>query len=156
MADVYEIARAGLELAEKATPGPWISADREKDDHAYVKSLIDADDGDPIRRRAVLMSELSLMLFWPAHANNKDAEDAAVERTYANADMIAHAGTHYAALCRAVIEAEQTRLAQKAVVEAAEELEDSVDEYGYVNTAHYSACADKVCRAVRAMKERTR
>lgn len=45
-------------------------------------------------------------------------------------------------------------LATRGVVEAAGELEDSVDEDGQYNPAHYSACADKVRRAYRAMKEK--
>lgn len=125
MADVYEIARAGLELAEKANAvlaGPSMYHEGEMLIVPDPSRMFDANGRDG------WMGESSC----PEYGR-----------------LFAHAGTHYAALCRAL-------LAQKAVVEAAEELEDSVDEYGYVNTAHYSACADKVCRAVRAMKERTR
>ena len=142
MADVYEIARAGLELAEKATPGPWRG---DRWDGTVKYAVLAAPE--PNASFTEETAEQWIEILTVDHKNGTAGFDG--PQASDNEALVLHAGTHYAALCRAL-------LAQKAVVEAAEELEDCVDEYGYVNTAHYSACADKVCRAVRAMKEQTR
>lgn len=101
MADPYEIAREALELAEKATPGPWTpcGANDGKCSCGLVWS-----------RPADLCVTACHHIECPDEQHSYGGYKHA--QLTANQHMIAHAGTHYAALCRAL-------LAQRAVVEAA-------------------------------------
>jgi len=66
-ADILAVAREGLEIAGKATPGPW---------------YINGEEGVRSRSRRRYVGQAM---------------------TTVDEQFIAHAGTHYAALCRAVI-----------------------------------------------------
>lgn len=170
MDDVYEIARAGLELAEKATPGEW---------HAVrgPHKVCDQDGemlwcwGGSIHDIRVVAGDIDAVdpptdIVETTVEIYDDENDYEVESNgVADTALIAHAGTHYAALCRAVIEAEQTRLAQKAVVEAAVEQERQrflADESRAArqdletqaqHTEDYRSACRTTNAAVRAMKE---
>lgn len=104
MADPYEIAREALRLAEKATPGPMWADDTG---HLRYASRDGIDDAD-------------IATFW--------TDD---EREREDAPFFAHAGTHYAAVCRAL-------LAQRAVVEAAVHDEGRCDECGGANEVWFA------------------
>lgn len=72
-----------VELEKKATPAPWLSAPRTAD-CARIWSEYRASDGvHPAQ------SEMSAMLMWPVHPNEPAAEAAAVDVTFANAELIA-------------------------------------------------------------------
>jgi len=137
VADVYEIARAGLELAEKANAvlaGPSMYHEGEMLIVPDPSRMFDANGRDG------WMGESSC----PEYGR-----------------LFAHAGTHYAALCRAL-------LAQKAVVEAAVEQERQrflADEARAArqdletqaqHTEDYRSACRTTNAAVRAMKEQAR
>ena len=118
MGDVYEIARAGLELAEKANAvlaGPSMYHEGEMLIVPDPSRMFDANGRDG------WMGESSC----PEYGR-----------------LFAHAGTHYAALCRAL-------LAQKAVVEAAVAMVED-------DSTSAALTFNRLARAVRAMKEQTR
>lgn len=98
-----------LWMERVATPAPWRSSPRA---HltAGVQSDFSVTDGTKGARG---LPELHAMLMWPGHAQTPKAEAAAVEKTYANADLIAVARNHLPlllALARLAVEA------RKAVV----------------------------------------
>jgi len=72
-----------VELEKKATPAPWLSAPRTAD-CARIWSEYRASDGVHAAQ-----SEMSAMLMWPVHPNEPAAEAAAVDVTFANAELIA-------------------------------------------------------------------
>lgn len=75
--------RTLVELEKKATPAPWLSAPRTAD-CARIWSEYRASDGVHAAQ-----SEMSAMLMWPVHPNEPAAEAAAVDVTFANAELIA-------------------------------------------------------------------
>jgi len=161
VADVYEIARAGLELAEKATPGPWRG---DRWDGTVKYAVLAAPE--PNASFTEETAEQWIEILTVDHKNGTSGFDG--PQASENEALVLHAGTHYAALCRAVIEAEQTRLAQKAVVEAAVEQERQrflADEARAArqdletqaqHTEDYRSACRMTNAAVRAMKEQTR
>jgi len=92
--DAARLARVAVALAAKATPGPWsIALDHEDEDHDHI--FANQVPGDFVA--TVDCNEERT----PAHDGREDAR------------LIAHAGTHYGMLARALL-AEQTR-ADRAV-----------------------------------------
>lgn len=87
--DILQIATEGLALAGKATAGPWVQ--RTRSDSTRVDAGNTLDDGQCVA------SCYTSTLAPPA------------KQARANAALIAHAGTHYAALCSAVIELSRDR-----------------------------------------------
>lgn len=89
MADIDRIAREGAGLAGKATPPPWTFREDAKGIEGDA-AIVAPDDRDVFTSGP----------FW----------------SYADGYLTAHAGTHYAALCRAVIERGEELAALRARV----------------------------------------
>lgn len=66
------------------TPAPWELTATWRDSPA-VASVLCVSSGLPDEAKA---PEMLCMLMWPCHAQNPEAEQAAVEKTYANMNLI--------------------------------------------------------------------
>ncbi len=99
-----EIAAEGVALAEKATPGPWSTAN--PDDQSSMNMVLvqtgAADvEADPAWKAEDCGRVVAITLLQDPRYADHDSE-----LWDENAAMIAHAGTHYGAICAALIEAE--------------------------------------------------
>ena len=117
-ADVRKLAQEAVELAGKATPGPWVQSDPEFGDHDTSHFICSGDKEDPAA---------------PLVATAEPRMDSV--QAMGDAGLIAHAGTHYATIARALIEAlderdEARRNYQFMVDRAADEKLDGYRELG--------------------------
>lgn len=143
---LLSIAQEGARLAEKATPGPWqwnvslrskqvYLVGNPKRGCEYVMDFVryGMDGAAPRFRNADCLMVHSKNLAVAVEGREHHADwYRTIE--HPDAEFIAHAGTHYAALCRAVIDAETARAS------AFEEAAKVVDGFAQdeVNMAHLS------------------
>jgi hypothetical protein len=120
----------GMRLAATVWEGPWCVSG--------LDVITDHDDGAPVKA-------------WVCSAygtapNENPGRSEAFKRFDATAEFIAHAGTHYASICKRAVDAEAKVAAMARVVEAAVKWHESP-----INT-----CDGELDDTVRAYKEASR
>lgn len=141
-------------LCAEATPGRWIVSHPSANCVTIRSEYCTSDGISPS-----LAPELHAMLMWPAHEQNKAAEDAAVARTQANGELLVEARNALPTLLaeirstRALVEA-ATRQSDVAFRIAMTDTQQAVAGQALVSRSHYVEACRATEQAIRALAAR--